>query len=463
MVRLVPRRCAFLALLACAWFLAAQPATAQDKEPAAFGSWPQWRGPNGTGVSLETGWIAELPAGGPKKLWEIKLGAGHSSPVLSQGKLYTLSTDPANPQKETVWCLDARTGKEVWKHAYEVKSVVRGRTPVGSTPAVVGDRVFTCGAGLNVHCLEAATGKVVWDRDLMKELPGKGAAYGFHVSPLPYEGLVIVAALTGAGTGKPKEPIAGAYAPTGGILLGLDQKTGKEVWRNTEGASAWSSPILATIEDKPTVVHLTGHVVLGINPADGKTRWKFDPKSVGLTATDMAASPLIDGNVIVAPVHAGPGAPGSGFKGGGFGAGTVCIKIKDGKPEMLWKNAKWGHWYHSAVLWKGCLYGYDEKSNFACFDMMTGTQKWKTRDLGTTSSGGGGFMLVDGKMLALDGYGQLIVAELSPTGHKLLGLAEAVKSASGFQFETAPLLLDGLVYCRNHTYLVCFDLRAKKD
>ena len=463
-MRLENRLCSsvVLAVAGVGLLLSVQSAAAQDKEPVQFGTWPQWRGPNGTGVSLETGWNAELPAGGLKKLWEVKLGAGHSGPALSQGRLYTLSTDLANPQKETVWCLGARTGKECWKHTYEVKSVVRGRTPAGSTPAIVGDRVFTCGAGLNVHCLDAATGKVVWDRDLMKELPGKAAAYGFHASPLPYEGLVIVAALTGTSAGKPKEPIAGAYAATGGVLLGLDQKTGKEVWRNTEGASAWSSPILTTIEDKPTVVHLTGHVVLGVNPADGKTRWKFDPKSVGLTATDMAASPLIQGDVVVAPVHAGPGAPG-GFKGG-FGAGTVCFKVKDGKTEMLWKNAKWGHWYQSAVLWKGCLYGYDEKSNFACFDLMTGTQKWKTRDLGTTGAGGGGFMLVDGKMLALDGYGQLIVAELSAAGHKVVGSADVVKSAAGsFQFETAPLLLDGLLYCRNHTQLVCFDLRAKKD
>jgi outer membrane protein assembly factor BamB len=457
------------ALLGLTLVLTAHQAASQEKQDAEFGSWPQWRGPSGSGVSLETGWLAQIPAGGPKKLWDVKLGGGHSGPVVSQGRLFIMSTDSNNYQMETVWCLDARTGKENWKHTYEVKSVTRSRTPVGSAPAVVGDVVFTTGAGLNVHCLEAATGKVVWSRDLMKELPGKAATYGFHASPLPYEGVVIVAALTGGGTGKPKEQQAGAYAATGGILIALDQKTGKEVWRNTEGASAWSSPILATIEKQPTVVHLTGHVVLGINPADGKTRWTFDPKSAGMTSSDMAASPLIDGDVIVAPLHAGPGSGGFGGPGGkgggfggGFGASTVCLQIKNGKPEVLWKNQRFGHWYQSGAIWKGCFYAYDEKSSFACFDLMTGTQKWKTRELGTTGMGGGGFMIAGGKLLALDGYGELVLADISAEGHKVLGTATAVKSGGAqFQFETAPLLLDGLLYCRNHTQLVCFDLRAK--
>jgi len=34
-------------------------------------------------------------------------------------------------------------------------------------------------------------------------------------------------------------------------------------------------------------------------------------------------------------------------------------------------------------------------------------------------------------------------------------------SESGYQCETAPVLLDGRLYCRNHTQLVCLDLKAK--
>jgi hypothetical protein len=64
-------------------------------------------------------------------------------------------------------------------------------------------------------------------------------------------------------------------------------------------------------------------------------------------------------------------------------------------------------------------------------------------------------------VLAVDGRGQLIVAEVSPTGSKVLGTARVLSSQGGFQFETAPLLLDGLVYVRNHTQLLCFDLRGK--
>src|SRR5688572_17015577 len=73
--------------------------------------WPQWRGPDRTGVSKETGLLQSWPKGGPKRLWLYeKAGNGYSGPAIVQGKLFTMGTRDG---AEVLLCLDANTGKEL--------------------------------------------------------------------------------------------------------------------------------------------------------------------------------------------------------------------------------------------------------------------------------------------------------------------------------------------------------------
>ena len=429
---------------------------------AGIGSadWPQWRGPNGDGVSREKGWLALFDDSGPKKLWEAKVGRGFSSPIIRDDCVYLFSTSPNSLQRETISCLDAATGKERWQHSYEIQSVKRGQNPAGGTPAIVGDRVFIYGAGMTLVCVDAKSGKPNWTRDLMKELPGRPAPYGFQLSPVPFENVIIVPAIANRAPkksfGPVNEPRGGPYADAGGMLLAFDQQSGTEVWRNTEGASAWSSPVLADIEGKKTLVHLTGRYLLGVDPANGQTRWKTDLRTVGIKAEDMAASPVIHGDIIVAPIHQAYGNTSNGS------AGSAAFRVKDGELRLLWKNTQWCHWFQSASIWDGCVYAFDERSTFWCLDLQTGNERWRTKDLGSSGRGGGGFMIADGKVLAIDSRQNLIIAEVSSAGHKVLSRAVVLTSEAGFECETAPLLLNGRLYCRNHTQLVCVDLRGKR-
>jgi outer membrane protein assembly factor BamB len=419
--------------------------------------WPHWRGPNYDGVTRETGWDVKAAAGGPKELWRAKVGRGFAAPAISDGRVYLLSTDAANVQREFVQCFDAVTGKELWKQGYEIKSVTRGVNPSGGTCAVTNGRVFAYGAAMNLHALDAKTGEVLWHRDLMTELPGQPTSYGFQLSPIVHDGVVMVPALIGRAGGAKREAAGGPYPGTGGALLGFDSKTGKEVWRNTAGASAWSSPVLATINTEPTLVHLTGSVVLGVNPKDGKTRWTFEPKAAGLGGQDMCASPVIVGDLVVAPIHMAYGTTAKGT------AGTACFRVKGDKTELEWKSAAWCHWFQSAAVWDGRLHGYDERGTFYCFDLKTGKELWKSRELGSTGQSGGGLLIANGVALAIDSRLDLYVAELGARGAKVLGSSRVLTSAGGgHQAQTSPVLLDGLLYCRNHTQFVCFDLRAKK-
>ena len=77
--------------------------------------WPRWRGPDANGISKETGWLAQWPAGGPKQLWKAKVGIGFSSFSVSQGRVHTLG----NAQDtDTVFCFDANAGTVAWRYSY---------------------------------------------------------------------------------------------------------------------------------------------------------------------------------------------------------------------------------------------------------------------------------------------------------------------------------------------------------
>ncbi|MHC4160156.1 MAG: outer membrane protein assembly factor BamB family protein, partial [Planctomycetota bacterium] len=83
---------------------------------AAVGAdWPHWRGPNYNGISEETGWNATWGKDGPKQLWKASVGTGFSSISVSKGQVYTIGN---TGDKDTVYCLDANTGKILWKHSY---------------------------------------------------------------------------------------------------------------------------------------------------------------------------------------------------------------------------------------------------------------------------------------------------------------------------------------------------------
>ena len=77
--------------------------------------WPQWRGTNRDGVSSEKISPASWGKEGPKQLWKKEVGTGVSSVAVEGGRLYTMGN---NGSTDVVFCLDAATGAEIWRHSY---------------------------------------------------------------------------------------------------------------------------------------------------------------------------------------------------------------------------------------------------------------------------------------------------------------------------------------------------------
>src|SRR5687767_15190139 len=109
---------------------------------AAFGDdWPQYRGPDRNGISKETGWLDQWPQQGPPIAWKANVGLGFSSIVVSKGRAVTVGFAD---DKDTVFCFDAVSGKEVWKHSY---------------PSELGDKYYEGGT---TGCATFDGGKLYW-------------------------------------------------------------------------------------------------------------------------------------------------------------------------------------------------------------------------------------------------------------------------------------------------------------
>src|SRR6476659_3881146 len=174
--------------------------------------WPQWRGINRDGISSEEISPASWGKDGPKQLWRKEVGTGVSSVVVRGGHLYTMGNKGGT---DVVFCLDASTGAEIWRHTYsqgvEARQFEGG--PAG-TPTVDGDRVYTLSHEGDLFCLSATSGKILWSKNLQRDFGGIRQKWGYAASPLVDGNLVVLDA------GGP-----------GASTVALDKITGAVKWK----------------------------------------------------------------------------------------------------------------------------------------------------------------------------------------------------------------------------------------
>ena len=320
---------------------------AQQKPAAAATDWPQWRGPNRDGSVL-----AALPAQWPealKKRWEIPVGAGHASPVVSGNRVVVIARQG---DEEIVRALDLASGKEIWRAAYPAPYTVNsaalshGAGPK-STPAIAGGRVFTLGISGILSAFDLATGKLIWRIPAPAVLPQYGAA----TSPLVDAANVIVH--------------VGGYE--NGALTSFDAATGKPRWQWKGDGPGSGSPIVATLGGVRQVIAQTQKILVGLNAATGALLWQ-------LPFTDdfyqNAFTPIVFQDLLI---NAGIDAPLSAIRPKRDGGKWIA--------ETAWTNPQTPMFMSSPVLIGGTIYGLTMRSRgqFVAIDAKSGKTLWNTQ------------------------------------------------------------------------------------
>lgn len=306
--------------------------------------WPQWRGMNRdgkvTGFKAPSTWPADL-----KQVWKVSVGFCDATPVLSGNNLY-LNTRQGD--QEVVMCLDAATGKELWKTPYPAIAVTGPSAsqhpgPRG-TPSVSNGKIVTFGASGILSCLDATTGKLLWRKD---NPSNAFPAFFTGASPLLTDGLCIIH------IGKKDD----------GQVVAYDLNTGAEKWKWAGDGPSYSSPSVMTVEGKKLLIVITEKNIMALNLADGKMLWQI--------ATPVqqrfynCVSPYIDGQTIYLT---------------GQGTGTKAIKVeKSGNgyvTKELWSNAEAGAKWNTPILKDGFLYGFTDQRRIYCLNATNGQTAW---------------------------------------------------------------------------------------
>ena len=375
--------------------------------------WYRWRGPDLNGISKETGWNAQWPAEGPKQLWKASVGTGFSSFSVSQGRVYTMGN--AN-NTDTIFCLEAGTGKVLWQHSYpcplDAKNFEGGPC---ATPTVADGRVYTFSRKGELFCLDAAKGSVIWSKNLNKELGLEIPTWGCASSAL-VEGNMVVVNMGSAG-------------------VALDPTSGKVVWVSAKAPGAYATPVPLTIGGDRCLAIMSCQSLIAVKAAGGQQVWSYSWK----TSYDVnAADPVLDGDKL--------------FISSGYNHGGSVLKFTGQGAEKVWENKNIRNHFNTCVLWQGHLYGPDD-SGLRCLAFDTGDLKWTYGGFGK-----GSLMIADGKLVALSEKGELIIAEPAPAEFKPISRAKVLTGKCW----TMPVLSNGHIYCRNAVGdVVCLDVGGK--
>lgn len=420
---------------------ASAPALAGAPWLAAPMDWPHWRGPEMNGISRETDIVAQWSPRGENLLWQREDLAGRSTPIVMNGKLYTIVRDqPATPlEGEKVVCVDSATGETLWENRWNVFLSDVPDTRVGWS-SVVGDpttgNVFALGVCGYFQCIDGETGDTIWSRSLSEEY-GLLSTYGGRTNfPVVFEDLVIISAVV-IGWGDMAKP---AHR-----FVAFDKRNGQPVWfegtRLLPYDTTYSSPVLAVVAGQVQMVFASGDGgVHAFEPRTGRRIWTYNVSARGINTT-----PLVVGNTVYCG-HSEENID-SNKMGALFAIDATQTGDISGSGE-IWRVQEWFVGKSSPLYLDGRLYAAEDKGTLLVVDAETGRQIAAEKLRGPMRSS---LLYADGKIFACTENG--IWWTFKPTQEGVETVFRARLSIG--QLNGSPLVSHGRMYVPTSRALYC--------
>ncbi len=398
-------------------------------------NWDKWRGPNGNSIAYEKDWDPGALRPEPKYVWRATVGYGYSAPCIVGDYLYTMGNEDGI---DSVFCLRADDGREVWRYSYpcEPGSFAGPR----ATPVHSNGLIYCVSREGLLTCLGAKSGKVAWQEDLAQIANAEAPRWGISSSVVIKDNLLLL--------------------NVGKHGLALDKRDGAIVWQSPKAICGYASPVLYESGGTDCLVAFGEKALYGVELRSGRLLWMQE----WITRLDeQSADPVVWGKYV--------------FVSTIYSRGCAVFDISDNRPREVWVNDALVNKFSSSVLYEGKLYGVHgntikrkgnswdvgrHKGSLCCVDFSTGKLLWE-QGVGIAS-----LIIVDGKLIVLNERGKLFIAEATPDGYRELAGAqvhvrgEDSREAKG-KCWTAPVFCRSRIYCRNDRGdIVCIDMRPRQ-
>ena len=347
--------------------------------------WPEWRGPQRTGVSSATGLPASWSPTGENLAWKVPYG-GRSSPVVLGDRLYLQNASGSNETlQERLMCFHADTGKLLWEHKYNLfTSDVPPHRIAWASPAAdpaTGNVYAFSGNGLLMAF--SRDGKPLWERSLAEEF-GMWTTHGGRVSSPVIDGdQVIVSGLTF---------LWGAMSGGAHRYISFDKNNGQATWVSApEGRptdTIYANPFIADMND--TRMFFSGGsdgAMHALKARTGEAIWSWPVSQRGLNTAALLLGP----DVIVSHSEENLGTSEMGMLAA-MPAGKTG-KLTDKDARWIVRGVQAG--YASPVADGERIYVLDNGGVLFAFEAKTGKQLWQ-HTLGTIAKASP--ILADGKL-----------------------------------------------------------------
>ncbi|MGE0104844.1 MAG: PQQ-binding-like beta-propeller repeat protein [Blastocatellales bacterium] len=415
-------------------------------------NWPQWRGPNGLGVSA----LSDLPAEWSAETnirWKTEIpGRGHSSPIvwgnriflsasiegeviegakpighIRRGEPFIHPDSVAGNRHHTLKaiCIDRDTGRILWERtSYEGRVLDdrhRKNTYASSTPVTDGKHVYFFFEAEGLYCYDF-DGKLIW-----KTSAGRIAKMGLGhgVSPVLHENLIIL---------QCDQEDGGTDVS---FLAALDKRTGKEVWRVLrDHRKTWATPLIVRHDNRTELIASGAETVISYDPLTGKELWRCE----GVRGHAIPSTVAGFGMVFVSAGY--PSKRAMGIRLGGSGDLT-------GTPHVAWSFDKGTAYVPSPILYGDHLYLVSDKGILTCLNARTGEVVYEGGRVPVPATFTASPVAYDGKILLTSEDGETFVIKAGPK-HEVIR-----SNALGEPVYASPAISDGRIYIRGEKHLYC--------
>lgn len=220
--------------------------------------WPQFRGPNCTGISANDKSLPVKFSDTEGVAWSASLGDGIGCPVVADGRVFT--SGMIDEKTIGLFAFDTETGDKLWERSWpigDVEEIHHTNSHASTTPAADSERVYFYFGTLGMLALDAKTGQDVWKKEL--PVPYFVFKWGAGMSPVLYKDLLLFC--------QDDDLKPAFYA--------FDKRTGEVKWVDDRSDMAvnYSHPVICETDHGDEIVVGGTGLLVGYDPATGKRLW----------------------------------------------------------------------------------------------------------------------------------------------------------------------------------------------